>query len=87
MQMHGALQHGLQVACGHAGKRDAIVVTEINYGVAVKVRSDQRLQLRHGVRVGEAIELNRVVLWIKVSDGLRADARRKDEVVRARAAD
>jgi hypothetical protein len=85
--MYGALQHCLQVACGHAGKRDAIVVTEINYGVAVKIRSDQRLQLRHGMRVGEAIELNRVVLWIKVSDGLRTYAWRKDKAVRAWATD
>jgi hypothetical protein len=77
----------LQFGGGGAGQRDAVVVTERDHRVAMRVSGDERLQFLHSLCVGEMIEFDRVVLWIEVDDSVGTDARLEDEVIVARPAD
>ena len=57
------------------------MMTQINHRVAVHIRGDQRLQFFNGLRIGEVVELNRVLLRIEVADRLGARARLKDKMI------
>ena len=56
-------------------------MTEINHRVAVRIGGDQRLQFLDSLRVCEMIELNRVLLRLKVGDRFLAYARLKDKMI------
>ncbi len=67
--MHKAVQMGLQVVRAHAGQRDAVLVTEFDHRVAMRIGGDQRPQLLHVWNVDKMVELDGVSLRIKVGDG------------------
>jgi hypothetical protein len=81
VQMHEALQVRLKIVGRHPGDGDAIVVSEFDHGVAVRIGGDQRRQLLNGLNVGEVIELDCIGLWIQVEDCVGADARLEHECI------
>jgi hypothetical protein len=81
------LRELLHLDGGHIGNRDAVVIAESDHGVAMRIAGDQRFELLHALRIGEVVELNRVVRRIEVYDGVGADARLEHEIVVARPAD
>src|ERR1700747_1680900 len=62
-------------------------MTKIDYGVAMRVAGDERLQLLHCLRASEVIKLDGVLLWIEINDAVSAHTRRKYEIVTAGTAD
>ena len=88
MQKHvSRLNSMLQFWGGRARQGNGVVMAEIDQRVAMHISGDKRLQFLDGLRVGEVIELNRVLLWIEIDDGLRADARLEHEIIIAGPAD
>ena len=71
----------LQFSRGRASQRDAVVVPEVDDGVAMCVGRDQRLQFFDVLRIGKLIELDRILLPIEVAHRFRTDARGKYEVI------
>ncbi len=87
MQVDSSRQDLLQLARGHAGQRDAVVMAEIDHCIAMRIGGDQRLQFLDCLRVGEVIKFNRVMLRIKVRNCVGANTRCEHEVVVAGPAD
>lgn len=86
-QQVARLQYLLQLGGGHANNRNAVVMTEFDHRVAMRVGGDERLQLLRGLGVSKVIELDRVVVRIKVDDGVGTDARPEHEIVATRSTD
>ena len=87
MQVHEALQMRLQLRRRHPGNGEAVVVPELDQGIAMRVAGNVGRQLLQILDVSEMIELDGVGLRIEVADRLGAHARMKHEAVVAGAAD
>jgi hypothetical protein len=81
MQEHGAGLSDLLLSRGYSYQRDAAVMAEIDQRITMCVRGDERLQFLDGLRVGEVVELDRVILRIEVDDRVGANSRLEHEIV------
>src|ERR1700730_797080 len=61
VQVGGARQDLLRLGGSRAQQCDAVVVTEIDQCIAMRVGSNERLQFLDGLHVGEVIEFDRIV--------------------------